>query len=95
MICANENADVLLSLDRDNLVLLHYISTLKYLRTFKLSLNLGETVLQLRIHDMGYFVFLTSESRLLIYTFVGELFAHSDLSSDIDGERATNLQFLS
>lgn len=42
-------------------------------------------MLQIRIHDMGYFVFLTSEGRLFIYTFVGELFAHSDLCSDIDG----------
>lgn len=95
VLCANENVDVLVSVDRDNLVLVHYISTLKYLRTFKLGLNFGEAVLQLRIHDMGYFVVLTSDNRLLVYTFLGELFVRSDLASDIDGERATNLQFLS
>ena len=64
---------------------MHYLSILKYLRFFKLNLTLGERILHLRIHDMGYFVFLTSASRLLIYTFMGELFIKSDITSEVEG----------
>lgn len=76
-------------------MLVHYLKTLKCLRSFKLKLNLGENIVELRIHDMGYFVFLTSENRLLIYTYLGELFVQSDLATEFDGERMTNMQFFS
>lgn len=94
-VVVNESLDVLVSVDEDQLVLVHYLTTLKCLRSFKLKLNIGEKIVELRIHDMGYYVFLTSENRLLIYTYMGELFVQSDLSTEFDGEQITNLQFVS
>lgn len=74
----NEGIDILLSVDRDNLVLVHYINSRKFLRSFTLEITPNEEVREVRIHDMGYFLFLTSTSRILLYSYFGELFLETD-----------------
>lgn len=67
----NEGIDILLSIDRDNLVLVHYLSSTKFLREFTLQMAPKEMVKEVRIHDMGYFLFFTTSQRILVYTYFG------------------------
>ena len=49
---------------------------------------------EVRIHDMGYFLFLTTYSRVLLYSYFGELFVETDFVAPNEKESLTNIKFM-
>jgi hypothetical protein len=61
----NSLLDIILSIDEDGLVLIHEFEEQRFLREFDLETK--EPIINICIHEMGYFIFLTSDQKLIIF----------------------------
>jgi hypothetical protein len=72
LIRVEPSLDVILSVDKSGLVLLHEMTELRFFRTFHLGVEFADrniSKLKARIHRMGYFIFLDHEQTLHIYKY--------------------------
>jgi hypothetical protein len=64
----NESLDIVLSIDEDGLVLIHEFEEQRFLREFDLETK--EPIVNICIHEMGYFIFLTKDQKLIIFKYI-------------------------
>jgi hypothetical protein len=65
--------DVILSVDKSGLVLIHELTELRFLRAFNLNIELtteDASKLKVCIHHMGYFIFLDHEQTIYVYKYL-------------------------
>lgn len=67
-------SDVLVSVDRDNVVGLHYGKRRSKIRAFNILLKPSELVTKIRVHPLGLIFFWTNQQRLKSYSFTGDRF---------------------
>lgn len=65
--------DLILSVDKSGLVLIHELTELRFFRAFKLGVDFsGADVSKLKVcvHLMGYFIFLDHEQTIYVYKYI-------------------------
>jgi hypothetical protein len=72
-------SDILVSVDRDNIVGLHYAKRKTKIRSFGILMRQEEVVGKIRVHPLGFIFFWTKHQNLLAYSFMGDLFFKTQL----------------
>lgn len=84
--------DIIVSVDEDGLVMVHEFDNLLLMRefevnkTFQANFDNKIKLIDMQIHKMGYFIFLTETQKIFIFTyfchyhrFLGQLFLEQDI----------------
>lgn len=88
-------SDLVVSVDRDNVVGLHYGKQQLKIRVFTLQLKERELVKRIRIHPLGMILLWTNQQRLKAYSFVGDRFFGVQFKLPMLEEEITQIRLFS
>jgi hypothetical protein len=88
-------SDIVVSVDRDSIVGMHYAKRRSKIRAFTIQLKQGEFVTKIRVHPLGLLLFWTNQQRLKVYSFAGDRFFAVQFKLPVPDEDITQIRLYS